>query len=231
MSTPSAPIVCVCGLHGGAGTTTIATTIAAHAVALSGPGTVLLTETDPAGGGLALALAGASPVGLTELATLRAAGATPTLAPFAQMPSGLRVTAAVPAEREPAPEEAVSEVLADASRAHSLTVVDCGSIREPHRHGALPVASALVWTIAATAPSGLVRQLATGPLARSARHLPWLLAVSDTRGDGAREALADLRDLVPGVRRVVLVPQLARLAADDERRGLVASQVIEGLSA
>ncbi|HEY4280365.1 MAG TPA: hypothetical protein VGM91_19240 [Conexibacter sp.] len=225
------PIVAVCGVHGGAGTTTIAITLAAHAAQLAGPGAVLLTETDPCGGGLALALDGASPQGLAELATLRALGAQPPQPPVAQLPSGLRITAATAAEREPADPDDVAEVLLEAGTAHSLVVVDCGTIREPHRHGALLAATAVVWAISAAASAGVAHALAAGPLARSARHLHWLLAVSDTTGAGARAPLSELRSLMPEVRRVVLAPALSALPVDHPQRGDVANDLIEGMAA
>ena len=47
-SEPGAPLVAVCGLHGGAGTTTLACLLAEHAAAASPAGRVLAVEARPA---------------------------------------------------------------------------------------------------------------------------------------------------------------------------------------
>ncbi|MGH2944285.1 MAG: hypothetical protein ACRDLN_16085, partial [Solirubrobacteraceae bacterium] len=75
-SRPGGPVLVICGLHGGAGTTTLAYAVAAQA-AHESPATVLICETDAAAGDVA-ALAGVtSPYSLSELAAEFAVGRTP----------------------------------------------------------------------------------------------------------------------------------------------------------
>lgn len=218
----AAPIIVVCGLHGGAGTTTIALAIARHAVRETGPGTVLLTETDPRGGGLALALDAAGSYTLADLARHHAAGATPSTNPVVQLPDGIRLLAAAPAEHDQADPDDVAAVLQQAGATHALTVVDAGTLADPHCAGAFQAATSIVWATASHATTGLIAHLLAGPLARPARHLRTVLAVCDLHGDGARPRLEDLRAAAPTAAAIALVPVLRNLSPEQqEHRGIV----------
>lgn len=225
--TARSPIVAIAGLHGGAGTTTLALALAQHAAAAAPPGSILLTETDPRGGGLALALDASSSTTLAELARVRGAGAAAPSSPLAQLPDGLRIIAAPPAERSDADPGDVADTLRDAGAAHAMTVVDCGTIREPHAVGAFEAATAIVWVTAPGAATRRVGHLLHGPLADSARRAPWILAVSDIAGDGRPDSLDDLRALTPMARHVVLVPRLDGTPAS--RRDDVGRDLVQGL--
>lgn len=226
--TASAPIVAVCGLHGGAGTTATAITLARHAVAQAGPGAVLLTETDPRGGGLALALDAAGPYALSDLGHHRAAGATPSTMPLTQLPDGLRLVAAPPAERLAADAVDVAAVLRDAGAAHAMTVIDCGSIAADHAAGAFEAATSLVWVAAAHTPSSALAALLRSPLTRPARHLRAVLAVCDHAGTAARPTLRELRSAAPTAAAIVLIPHTT---PQDLRRHDAARDLIVGLAA
>jgi MinD-like ATPase involved in chromosome partitioning or flagellar assembly len=91
-------IVAVCGLHGGAGTTTIAALLA-HAAAAQQPGGVLLCDSVPGAGDLALALGAVSPYNLTDVARLAASRQTPTQLPWLEQADGPRLMARAPAPR------------------------------------------------------------------------------------------------------------------------------------
>ena len=65
-SRPGGPLVVICGLHGGAGTSTLAYALAAQA-AQESPADVLLCETDAAAGDVAALTGVTSPLSLSEI--------------------------------------------------------------------------------------------------------------------------------------------------------------------
>jgi hypothetical protein len=150
---PGGPLVAVCGLVPGAGTSTLVYALADQAARVSAA-PVLACEADPTAGGLAALAGSASPHSLSELALQVADGQTPA-PPFATLPSGLRLIAAIP-RRTALPGVAARAVLRDARAAHGLVVVDCGSISRLEALPALELASHVLWTLPAT-PLGLKR--------------------------------------------------------------------------
>src|SRR5439155_8384071 len=78
-SDPGAPLVAVCGLHGGAGTTTLACLLAEHAAGSSPSGRVLIAEGDARAAELAAHLGASSPLSLMRLAAGRARGEVPAV--------------------------------------------------------------------------------------------------------------------------------------------------------
>ena len=170
-------LVTVCGLHGGAGTTTLAVAIATAAAQASGPGRVLATETDPAGGELAARYGAASAITVHDLAR----GRTLQGAPFATLESGLRLLAAAPGERTAAAPDQLAQVLDDARPVHGLIVVDAGIVREPHTTAALARASTIIWTVGADRAEQLDAMLAS-PLTRRGCGARWVIAVRPVPG-------------------------------------------------
>lgn len=170
-------LVTVCGLYGGAGTSTLAAALATTAAEASGPGRVLATETDPAGGALAVHLQATSPVTLHDLAR----GRTIQGPPFATLESGLRLLAAESGERIAAAPEQLAHVLDGARAQHGLVVVDGGIVREPHNTAALARATTIVWTISADRADGLDTLLAS-PLTRRGLAARWVIAVRPVPG-------------------------------------------------
>src|SRR4051794_41494591 len=79
---PGGPLVAVCGLAGGAGTSTLALALARQA-AHESTAPVLLCETDSSAGGLAAVAHASSRLSLGELATSALSGAALTAPPFA----------------------------------------------------------------------------------------------------------------------------------------------------
>lgn len=151
---PGGPLVAVCGLAGGAGTTTIAMQLARRAAAASAA-PVLLIEGEPGDGGLAVAAGHATPHTLHELAEQLADQAALTDA-FLELEAGLRLVAVGPqARRLPAPAAAVSALLVEARAAHGLVVVDCATtwtVDAP----ILKAATHILWCAPAT-PAGLAK--------------------------------------------------------------------------
>jgi len=207
------PLVAVCGLVGGAGTTTLALALARHAAAHSGV-PVLLTETSPERGGLAVLTSRASPLCLRELAGELAAGQQPTEA-FVELEPGLRLVAAAPRTAAAAQPDQLSGLLAQARAAHGLVVVDCG---QPSSDQAcvLEHATHIVWTLPAS-PSAVRRAqilLAARVLPRPGRARETLVA--NALQPPARGTVRELRRLAEQrCERLALVPHSARLAAAD----------------
>jgi hypothetical protein len=195
-SRPGGPVVVVCGLHGGAGTSTLAYALAAQA-ARESPATVLLCETDAAAGDVA-ALAGvASPFSLSELAAEFAAGRAPEGGTLARA-GRLRVIAAEPADTPLVDDGAVGSLLSAARARHALTVIDAGTARAPTTRELLRIATHVVWiTLARPGAAQRARALLAGRLVPplAARQALVVRAVRRTRGVGVRQPAAELRQL------------------------------------
>lgn len=186
------PLVAVCGLAGGAGTTTLALLIADRA-ARESTAPVLLTEADSQRAGLAALSGRATPRPLASLAARLHDDEAPSDT-FAELPTGLRLIAATPQRSPLVDDAAIVELLDQARAAHGLVVVDCGTSWT----AASPVlarASHIIWTAPATQHAAL--------RARSA-----LESVAPPPGR-SREALAVTR-VAPG--RAVSVRALRRIA-------------------
>jgi cellulose biosynthesis protein BcsQ len=212
------PLVAVCGLTGGAGTSTLALLLARQAAAESSA-PVLLTEADPLRPGLAVLAGCATPRPLIALAREldddRVPGET-----FLELAPRLRLIAAAPQPCASPSPDALRALLGQARDAHGVTLVDCGT----HWTAGDPVLAAathIIWTVAAT-PTGL---------ARAQAHLTAGAAPTEGRRREMLVAAAIVpRPLVP----VRALRQLARrrcerlvLIAHDERLARGASSTSE----
>jgi MinD-like ATPase involved in chromosome partitioning or flagellar assembly len=206
-SRPGGPVVVVCGLHGGAGTSTLAYALAAQA-AHESPATVLLCETDAAAGDVAALTGVASPYSLSELAAEFAAGRAPEGGTLARADS-LRVIAAEPAEPPDVDDGAVAELVSAARTRYGLTVIDAGTIRAPLTRELLRIATHVVWvTLARPAAAQRARVLLAGRLVPplSARRALVVRGVRRARGAGVRQHAAELHQVAEDFcERLVLV--------------------------
>ena len=208
---PGGPLVAVCGLAGGAGTSTLAYLLARRAARHSTV-PVLLAELE-AGGGLVALAGAASSLGLCELA--RAVDAErPPARPFTEV-AGLRLVAATqPGTPDPLPIGALERLLDDARAAHGLVVVDAGQPRGGEAERLLAMADHLLLCVPATA-AGVRRaelQLASGLLRRAGSAGNRALVCAATQRS-ARVKVRQLRRLADGrVERLLLVPHLPQLA-------------------
>jgi hypothetical protein len=195
-SRPDGPVVVICGLHGGAGTSTLAYGVAAQA-AHESPAPVLLCETDAAAGDVA-ALAGvASPFSLSELAGEFVSGRAPAGGTLARA-GKLRVIAAAPAGPASVDDGAVVALLRAASVRHGLTVIDAGTARAPLTRELLRMATHVIWvTLARPDAAQRARALLAGPLVPpvAARQALVVRGVRRTRGPSVRQHGAELRQL------------------------------------
>ena len=147
------PVVAVCGLTGGAGTTTLALLLARHAAAAS-RAPILLSEADPRHAGLTALAGRATAHPLPDLAQQIALD-TPPKEAFVELQPGLRLVAATPRRRAPAGSHAMRALLGEARAAHGLVIVDCATTWTPDSP-TLTAATHILWATAAT-PAGLTR--------------------------------------------------------------------------
>jgi hypothetical protein len=151
--TVGGPVVAVCGLTGGAGTSTLALLLARLAASHS-TAPILLAETDPTRAGLAVLTARATPRPLVALAQDLIDDRQPAEA-FVELEPGLRLIAAQPQPALPGTRDALDLLLAQARDAHGLVVLDCGTHWTPDSP-VLAHATHIIWTLPAT-PTGMAR--------------------------------------------------------------------------
>jgi cellulose biosynthesis protein BcsQ len=151
--TVGGPVVAICGLTGGAGTSTLALLLARLAAADSAA-PILLAETDPMRAGLAVLTGRATPRPLVTLAQDVIDDRQPAEA-FVQLEARLRLIAAEPQPAQGAARDALDLLLAKARDAHGLVVLDCGTNWTPDST-VLAHATHIIWTLPAT-PTGLAR--------------------------------------------------------------------------
>jgi len=218
---PGGPTVAVCGLAGGAGTTTLAWLLARQA-ARESSAAVLVCEAEALAGGLAERAGSASPAALGELAGLVGAGERPPAGAFAALPDGLRLIATAPRQAHTPPPAALARVLCDARAAHGLVVCDCRTLDHPASAALIAAATHVLWTLPATGPALRQAQaiIGAGSLPPAGRAREALVAVATH--PASRTNVRDLRVLA-GTRheRLILVPHIPELAAggEAERRG------------
>jgi hypothetical protein len=148
---PGGPLVAICGLAGGAGTTTLALLLARQAAAESAA-PVLLAEADPLRAGLAVLAGRATPRPLVALAQEVDDDVVPTET-FVELSRGLRLIAATPQSGPSVGRDALRALLDEARNAHGLVIVDCGT-QWTAESPVLAQATHIIWTLPAT-PIGL----------------------------------------------------------------------------
>ena len=156
------PLLAVAGVCGGAGASTLAYLVGRHA-AEAARVPILVCDT----GGPTATLAAYSrtevPQSLPRVANAVVVRKRPPGAIFPEVGSGLRVLARRPGLDPKADPDGLARVLQDARAAHSLTIVDCGSLRTETDRQVLALASHVVWVVPATAV-GVSRGAAVLPL-------------------------------------------------------------------
>lgn len=198
------PLLAVCGLVGGAGTTTIALSIARHA-ARSSSMPILLAESSPERAGVAPLAGGASPICLRALAAARASGSAPERV-FVVVDDGLRLIATTPQRRPEVGDADLLALLFEARSVHGLVVIDCGVISTDEAP-VLQAATHIVWALPrAVAATRRAAALLSGPAAPPLGSAHELVAVSATR-PAHRPRLRELRALAAArCERLVLIP-------------------------
>jgi MinD-like ATPase involved in chromosome partitioning or flagellar assembly len=216
------PLLAVCGLTGGAGTTTLAYLVA-HAATARGTTPVLVADTGGPSGGLA-ALTGVEVAHtLPELAYQLTAGRKLNGALYATGQDGVRVLASGPEFGSRADPARVTTLLADAREAHALTVLDCGTLGRDIDWVCASAATHVAWVLPATTDGASrgERVLASVPAIAGIE-----LLVARAATDGAKAPLGALRRLAAD-RHVplMLVPDLPGLDTGRLDRAAEVAQV------
>jgi hypothetical protein len=224
------PLLAVCGLCGGAGTSTLSYLVARFAVAQA-RGHVLVCDTGGPAGGLAACARVRSPQSLLETAGRVARGQSLPGGPYAvdepASASGhqLRIIATGPQLDEDDTSDGLPALLAMARSegVHALTVVDCGTLQREADRVVLRSASHVAWVLPATAGGAHRAELVLAAVDSGHAGRELVVARRDTRERTA--GLRELRALAERRRApLVLVPHL-RDPADRPARALEEAQV------
>ncbi len=149
-----APLVAVCGIGGGVGTSTL-TFLTAMYVQSFASAPILLCDTGGPSASLALLAERESKLSLPQAASAIAADALG--APlFVSVTAKLRLIACEPQLDDPPDLDGLDRLLFDARSAHPLTIVDCGTLQRPVERAAAEQASSIVW-VAEGSPAGARR--------------------------------------------------------------------------
>ena len=222
------PLVAVCGLGGGAGTTSLALLLARSAAAASAA-PILLTEADPVRAGLAVLAGRATPHPLLDLAKQMANNTTPDET-FLELVPGLRLVAATPRRCAAADPDAVRALLGEARAAHGLVIVDCTTTWTTDS-ATLAAATHILWTTAAT-PAGLARArslLDSDLMPAAGRSVEALVATALQRSSQA--SVRALRRLAARrCERLVLIPHSAAAARGELSSDDSAAHALAGLA-
>jgi Flp pilus assembly CpaE family ATPase len=216
------PLLAVSGLCGGAGTSTVALLVAAHA-ARESPGPVLVADTGGPSAGLSCYAGVTAPRSLTDAAACIARG-LPTGQLVATTDDGLRVLATEPQFAVECPRDGIELLLDHAREWYALTVVDCGTLAREADQVALAKASHVAWVLPAT-DSGVLRARRVLEAADSGfRGGEMIVARRDERAPKA--AVREVRRLAEDRRAaLVLLPSLPDLAAGQLDETLELAQV------
>jgi MinD-like ATPase involved in chromosome partitioning or flagellar assembly len=213
-------LLAVCGLCGGAGTSTLAYLIGLFAVRQH-PGSVLVCDTGGPSGGLAAYADVTAPRSLLELAELPTAG-LPTEC-YATTADGLQVLATAPRLTPACRREGVERVLDQMRAVHALTVVDCGTLTREAEQLVLTRASHVAWVLPATV-SGVRRAGAVLEAIDRVGGRELVIARRDTRDRQA--TLAQVKALASSRSdTLILVPYLPDLVKAPAAVALELAQV------
>jgi Flp pilus assembly CpaE family ATPase len=136
-------LVAVCGIGGGAGTSTLAFLTAMYVQRFAAE-PILLCDTGGPGASLALIAEQGSKLSLPQAAAAIAADAL-SVPIFVPVTEKLRLMARDPELDDAADLEGLARLLRDARNAHPLTIVDCGSLQRPVERSVAAQASSILW--------------------------------------------------------------------------------------
>lgn len=214
------PLLAVCGLCGGAGTSTLALLVALT-VTREGAGPVLVGDTGGPSGGLSWYAGVAAPYSLDEAAEHVASG-LPTGQLVASTDEGLRVLATEPRIGVKCARDGIELLLDHARERYALTVIDCGTLAREADQVALGKASHVAWVLPASGVRRAWQVLkAVHPYPASSELI---VARHDERAPKA--AIRELRQVAEQRRAtLVLFPSVPDLASGKLDRALELAQV------
>jgi cellulose biosynthesis protein BcsQ len=215
-------LLAVCGLCGGAGTSTLAYLVAL-AAAHGHPGSVLVADTGGPTGGLSCYAGVETPRSLAELSEHALAGGTTALA-VATGSDGLRVLATGPRFTRACAREGIELLLDQARERYALTVIDCGTLARDADQIAMASASHVAWVLPAT--DSAVRRAHRVLDAATPQSLRQEMLVARHDGHTRRAPLKELRRLANDRgATLVLLPTVPDLATGDIAHALETAQV------
>lgn len=224
------PLVAVCGLAGGAGTTTLALLLARHAATQSAT-PVLLTEADPCNAGIAALTGATTPHSLIDLAQKMANNDAPRES-FLELQPGLRLIAAAPRRRSATDPAALRALLGEARDAHGLVIVDCATTWTAGSP-ILAAATHILWSAPAT-PAGLVcarAMLDSDLLPAAGRCVEALVATATAQQPRTRVSVRALRHLAsPRCERLILIPYSNTAARGEPSLDTPVAHALTGLA-
>ena len=214
------PLLAVCGLCGGAGTSTLALLVAVT-VTREGAGAVLVGDTGGPSGGLSSYAGVAAPRSLDEAAEHIGSG-LPTGQLVASTDEGLRVLATEPRVGVKCAPDGIELLLDHARERYALTVIDCGTLAREADQVALGKASHVAWVLPASGARRAWQVLkAVHPYPASSELI---VARHDERVPKA--AIRELRQLAEQRRAtLVLFPSVPDLGTGKLARALELAQV------
>jgi MinD-like ATPase involved in chromosome partitioning or flagellar assembly len=206
------PLLAVCGLAGGVGTTML-TYLIALAASREWADPILVADTGGPSGALAAYAGVEVPRSLSELAVQLGCGKPLGAGIYATRRDGLRVLASGPDFSSPDVDDQLRALLAHAREAHSLTVIDCGTLVRRAEQAVAAAATHIAWVLPATR-AGVERGLRILDAAPQLSGKELLVARADTQHTKA--PLRALRRMAAQRRApLVLVPHLSRLDRGD----------------
>jgi Flp pilus assembly CpaE family ATPase len=205
-------VVAVCGLGGGAGTTTLAYLAALHASRRS-DGPVLACDGGGPGAALAAVAGSSSPLSLPAASEAIARGLIERR-PFASLSPTLRLIARPPQLADDFDPEGLATLIAHARAAHALVVCDCGTLQRPIERELAAAADGIAWVTHASAVGirAAAAALTSFAALRGDREVLVARAIHGSRAE--RRALLALAEEL--ALPLVLVPSLPEVAARAE---------------
>jgi hypothetical protein len=212
---PSAPpaLLAVCGIGGGAGTSTLAY-LSAMYVQQFAPKPILLCDAGGPGASLAAMAGKGSPLSLPQAATAVAADALG--APlFVQLTARLRLIGREPGFDDAPDPDGLARLLDDARDAHPVTIVDCGTLQRPVERSVAEQASSLLWVTRGTPGGAGQAKAALGHLPLRADREILAVRATEERNAAAEHELMSAADL-RGASLVFLpaLPDLGRIGIE-----------------
>lgn len=212
------PLVVLCGLVGGAGTSTLAYLLARRAARHSSVPVLLGELYDH--GALAALTGGGGHYGLAGLAAA-IAQERPIQAPFTELPGGLRLVArSQPTFQEPEETVELERVTAHARAAHGLVVIDAGAVSASASRRLLCEANHVLYVLPATPPALRRAELLADSGALTSLPAARTAMVAADPGRGRSATVRQLRQLAERhAERLMLVPYVGALTSGDLLRG------------
>jgi Flp pilus assembly CpaE family ATPase len=202
-------VVAVCGLGGGAGTTTLAYLVALHASRRSAR-PILACDAGGPGAALAAAAGSSSPLSLAAASEAIARGLLERR-PFASLSPTLRLIARPPQLADDFDREGLATLIAHARAAHALVVCDCGTLQRPIERELAAAADRIAWVTHASAVGIRAAEAALASLAALRCNREVLVARAMHGSRAERRALLALAE--DHAAPLVLVPSLPEVAA------------------